>query len=81
MAMTFVAEDGTIRLPLSIQRVLKLKAGDRIELLPFDDGQVLMIAKNGEIASLKGILPKPDLDCSVEEMVELGVKRAILAKK
>lgn len=81
MAMTFVAEDGTIRLPLSIQRALKLKAGDQIELLPFDDGQVLMIAKNGEIASLKGILPKPDLDCSVEEMVELGVKRAILAKK
>lgn len=81
MAMTFVAEDGTIRLPLSIQRALKLKAGDRIELLPFDDGQVLMIAKNGEIASLKGILPKPDVDCSVEEMVALGVERAILAKK
>lgn len=81
MAMTFVAEDGTIRLPLSIQRALKLKTGDQIELLPFDDGQVLMIAKNGEIASLKGILPKPDLDCSVEEMVELGVERAILAKK
>lgn len=81
MAMIFVAEDGTIRLPLSIQRALKLKTGDQIELLPFDDGQVLMIAKNGEIASLKGILPKPDLDCSVEEMVELGVERAILAKK
>lgn len=80
MAITFLAEDGTIQLPVSVQKALGLKHGDRIELLPFDKGQVLMIAKNGAISSLKGILPKPDLDCSVEEMVELGVRRAISAK-
>lgn len=81
MAITFLAADGTIKLSPSIQKVLGIKSGDRIELVRFDDGQVLMIAKNRSISSLKGILPKPDLDCSVEEMVEIAVKRAVTAGK
>jgi len=81
MATTFLAADGTIKLPPSIQKVLGLKSGDRIELLRFDDGQVLMIAKNRSISMLKGILPKPELDCSADELVESAVKRAAMAGK
>jgi bifunctional DNA-binding transcriptional regulator/antitoxin component of YhaV-PrlF toxin-antitoxin module len=61
MARAVLAADGTIKLPSSILKVLGLKPGDRLDLLPFDDGQVLMIAKNQSVSSLKGILAKPDL--------------------
>jgi bifunctional DNA-binding transcriptional regulator/antitoxin component of YhaV-PrlF toxin-antitoxin module len=81
MAITFLAADGTVKLPPSIQKVLGLKRGDRIELLRYDDGQVLMIAKNKSISALKGILPKPELDCSAEELVDIAVKRAVTADK
>jgi hypothetical protein len=40
-----------------------------------------MIAKNRSISMLKGILPKPELDCSAEELVEIAVKRAVTAGK
>lgn len=81
MAMTTFAADGTIKLPTSIQKALGLKNGDRIELLKYEDGQVLMIAKNRSITELRGILPKPDLDCSVDELLEVAVKRAVGSNK
>ncbi|MYM69729.1 AbrB family transcriptional regulator [Pseudoduganella sp. FT55W] len=81
MAMTVFAADGTIKLPRSIQKALGLKDGDRIELLKYEDGQVLMIAKNRSITELKGILPRLDLDCSVDELLEIAVKRAVRAGK
>jgi bifunctional DNA-binding transcriptional regulator/antitoxin component of YhaV-PrlF toxin-antitoxin module len=81
MAMTTFAADGTIKLPRSIQKALGLKNGDRIELLKYEDGQVLMIAKNRSITELKGILPRLDLDCSVEELLEIAVKRAVRVDK
>lgn len=49
MAMTVFAADGTIKLPRSIQKALGLKDGDQIELLKYEKGQVLMIAKNRSI--------------------------------
>ncbi|MYM23652.1 hypothetical protein GTP46_13435 [Duganella sp. FT135W] len=81
MAMTTFATDGTIKLPRSIQKALGLKYGDRIELLKYEEGQVLMIVKNRSITELKGILSKYDLDCSVEDLLEIAAKRAVRANK
>lgn len=81
MAMTVFSADGTIKLPRSIQKALGLKDGDQIELLKYEKGQVLMIAKNRSITELKGILSKADLNCSVEELMEIAAKRAVRANK
>lgn len=81
MAMTTFAADGTIKLPRSIQKALGLKNGDQIELLKYEKGQVLMVAKNRSITELKGILSRHDLNCSVEELLEIAAKRAVRTNK
>lgn len=81
MTTAFVSAEGNVAVPLSIRKALGLEGGGRIEFLPFGDGQVLLIAMNLSPAVLKGILPKPDLDCTVEEMVEIAAKRAAWASR
>jgi bifunctional DNA-binding transcriptional regulator/antitoxin component of YhaV-PrlF toxin-antitoxin module len=81
MTTAFVASDGTVTVPPSVRKALGLENGGRIEFLPFGDGQVVMLSTNLSPKILKGVLLKPDLDCSVEEMVEIAVKRAALASR
>ncbi|MYM86858.1 AbrB family transcriptional regulator [Duganella sp. BJB488] len=81
MTIAFLAPDGTVTVPRSVRKALGLENGGRIEFLPFGDGQVVMIAMNLSPKMMEGILPKPDLDCSVEEMIEIAAKRAALASK
>jgi len=81
MTTAFVSADGIVTVPLPIRKALGLENGGRIDFLPFGDGQVVMIAMNLSPSVLKGILPKPDLDCTVEEMVEIAAKRAAWASK
>ncbi len=81
MTTAFVSADGNVNIPQSIRKALGLENGGRIEFLPFGDGQVVMIAMNLSPSVLKGILPKPDLDCTVEEMIEIASKRAAWASR
>jgi bifunctional DNA-binding transcriptional regulator/antitoxin component of YhaV-PrlF toxin-antitoxin module len=81
MATAYVSPEGVVTIPESILAALGLNAGGRVEFVPIMDGHVSLVAANLSPSVLKGVLPRPDLDCSVEEMVELGAKRAMLAQK
>jgi AbrB family looped-hinge helix DNA binding protein len=81
MTAAFVSPDGTVTIPQEIRNKLGLENGGRIELVPFGEGQVMLVAMTLSPSVLRGFLPKPDLQCSVEEMVEIAAQRAALANK
>ncbi|WP_373989361.1 AbrB/MazE/SpoVT family DNA-binding domain-containing protein [Duganella sp. BuS-21] len=81
MVTAFVAADGSVTVPRSVRKALGLEQGGRIEFLSYGEGQVLLVAKNLSPSILKGSLPKPDIDCAAEDMVEFAAKRAAMASK
>ncbi|WP_147328124.1 MULTISPECIES: AbrB/MazE/SpoVT family DNA-binding domain-containing protein [unclassified Duganella] len=81
MATAYVSPDGSVIIPESIRVALGLENGGRVEFVPIMEGHVSLVATNLSPSALKGILPRPDVDCSVEEMIELGIKRAMMARK
>jgi AbrB family looped-hinge helix DNA binding protein len=81
MATANVSPEGVVTIPKSIRVALGIENGGPVEFVPYMEGQVTLIAVNLSPKVLKGILPRPDLDCSVEEMVELAAKRAVMAQK
>jgi bifunctional DNA-binding transcriptional regulator/antitoxin component of YhaV-PrlF toxin-antitoxin module len=81
MTAAIVSPDGNVNIPEDIRKKLGLEHGGRIELVPFGEGQVMLVAMTLSPSALRGFLPKPDLQCSVEEMVEIAAKRAALANK
>lgn len=81
MATANVSPDGVVTIPKSIRAALGIENGGRVEFVTYMEGQVTLIAVNLSPNVLKGILPRPDLDCSVEEMVELAAKRAVMSQK
>ncbi|OEZ62242.1 hypothetical protein [Duganella sp. HH105] len=81
MATAYVSPDGSVTIPESIRVALGLENGGRVEFVSIMEGQVSLVAANLSPSVLKGFLHRPDVDCSVEEMIELGIKRAMMAKK
>jgi bifunctional DNA-binding transcriptional regulator/antitoxin component of YhaV-PrlF toxin-antitoxin module len=80
MAEAQISSEGMVVIPSSILKALGLESGGTVEFIPDIEGMVMLIARNLSPQNLRGTLPKPNLDCSVDEMVELGIKRAVMAR-
>jgi AbrB family looped-hinge helix DNA binding protein len=61
---------GQITIPAEIREKLHLHSGNKLEFL-LQDEQIIMMPINKSIRNLKGILPKPDISLSCEEMNEI----------
>jgi AbrB family looped-hinge helix DNA binding protein len=61
---------GQITIPAEIRDKLGLVSGNKLEFLIRDD-QIVMLPINKNIRNLKGILPKPDITLSCEDMNEI----------
>ena len=59
---------GQVTFPKVIREKLNLEAGDKIEFMFTDEGQLLVIPKTASVKKLKGMLPKPDTPVSIEAM-------------
>ncbi len=68
MPMATITSKGQTTIPKAVRERLRLKAGDRVEFVIQDDGNVLMIPATVRVADLEGILPAPQKALSVEEM-------------
>ena len=59
---------GQLTLPKALREKLSLSAGDRLEFI-FDEEQgVRLVARNGSVRRLKGMLPRPERPVSLEAM-------------
>jgi antitoxin PrlF len=62
---------GQLTLPALIRAQLHLKPGDKIEFLTKPDGHIEGIPVRKTVDDLKGILPKPPVPVSLDEMEQV----------
>ncbi|MCK4869705.1 MAG: AbrB/MazE/SpoVT family DNA-binding domain-containing protein [Gammaproteobacteria bacterium] len=76
MSTVTLTSKGQTTIPADIRAYLHLKPGDRLEfIIEKDDGRVLLMPANVDIAKLKGILPKPKKALTLEQMDKVIRKR------
>lgn len=68
MSTATITSKGQITIPIDIRVGLGLDAGDRINFLMDESGQVVFLPVTKNVASLKGIIAKPDHPVSVKDM-------------
>jgi AbrB family looped-hinge helix DNA binding protein len=66
-------------LPKDIRDKLRLKPGDKVEIVALPDGSVRLFPTNRPIAALRGMLPRPARTVTVREMNE-GIAEAVAEK-
>ncbi|MYM29673.1 AbrB family transcriptional regulator [Duganella sp. CY15W] len=76
-----VSPEGVVTIPYAIRKELGVEHGGKIEFIRDLDGIIVLVGRNISLDVIKGILPRPEIDGSVEELVGLGIKRAMLDQK
>lgn len=75
MTTAVLTSKGQITIPFPVRSKLGVEAGDRIEFIELGNGQFGIIAATEDISSLKGIVGKPKIPISVEDMNRAIAKR------
>lgn len=68
MPSAILRSRGRITIPAQVRSSLGLKRGDRVHFLELSEGQLAMVAAIHSVQSLKGMIRKPRLPVSVEDM-------------
>jgi len=61
---------GQVTIPKAIREELNLKAGDGVEFVRLEDGQVRLVARTRSLASLSGLLGERRQGVTLEDMDE-----------
>lgn len=77
MPTSTLSSKGQTTIPIDIQRLLKVKPGDKIQYFVEPDGRVSLLPKTLSVKDLKGVLPKPSKTVSIEEMDEAVRRRVV----
>lgn len=65
-----ITSKGQVTVPKPIRDKLHLKAGDKVEFMLEEDGNLRVAPVTASVTQLKGMLPKPPVSLSVTEMNE-----------
>jgi len=68
MSTATVTSKGQITIPVDIRSALKLEAGDRVDFVIGESGQVVFMPITKNITSLKGLINRPDRTVSIDDM-------------
>lgn len=68
MPSAILRSRGRITIPAQVRSSLGLKPGNRVHFLELSEGQFAMVAAIHSVQSLKGMIRKPRLPVSVEDM-------------
>ena len=63
-----ITSKGQVTIPADIRQRMGLGAGDRIEFVEIDDGTFAIKPAIDDVRSLKGLLRRPTVNVSVEDM-------------
>jgi AbrB family looped-hinge helix DNA binding protein len=63
-----VTSKGQVTIPKQVREHLKVEAGDRVDFVVTDDGDVLLRPARRDIRELRGLLRKPPRPASTAEM-------------
>jgi antitoxin PrlF len=70
MLQSIMTARGQITIPIEIREKLQLNSGNKLEFF-LKDNQIIILSINRSIKELKGILPKPNISLTCEEMDEV----------
>ena len=68
MSAATITTKGQITIPKNIRAELKLQAGDKIDFVIAETGEVRFVPITKDVRSLKGIVAKPSSPVSIEDM-------------
>jgi antitoxin PrlF len=68
MSAATITSKGQITIPRDVRARLGLHSGDKISFIIEDGDRVVFVPVTKSIASLKGIVPKPDKAVSIADM-------------
>jgi AbrB family looped-hinge helix DNA binding protein len=63
-----ITSKGQVTIPKQVREFLKLEVGDRVDFHVAADGSVKLVPVTRPVASLKGMLPKPQRAVTLDEM-------------
>jgi len=75
MPVSTITTKGQTTIPIEIRDFLNLNAGDKLEFLKQENGQVLLVPATVDVAALKGMLPKPKKAISLGDMQKAIAER------
>lgn len=75
MPTATVTSKGQVTLPKKVREVLRIRAGDRIEFVVDDDGEVRVSARRNDVRDLKGLLHRPGRKAVALEAMEDAITR------
>ena len=75
MATATVNSKGQITIPVQVRAALGLQPGDEVEFVNLESGQFAMVAAMYSVDRLKGMIRKPKVIVSIDDM------NAIFARK
>ena len=68
MSAATITSKGQITIPRDIRSKLGLQAGDKINFVALESGEVRFVPIIQDISNLKGIVPPPKENVSIEDM-------------
>ena len=68
MSTATVTSKGQITIPATVRTALEIETGSRIEFVEMENGQFMIVPIVSPIQSLKGMLLKPPVPVSIEDM-------------
>ncbi len=68
MATASVTSKGQITIPVAVRAALGLEAGSRVEFVQTETGKFAIVAATNSVHALKGMLRKPPLPVSIDDM-------------
>ena len=71
-----ITSKGQVTLPKPIRDRLQLEPGDKIEFLLDDDGRLRVEPVTASVTQLKGMVPRPGVPLSLEQMDEAIARAA-----
>lgn len=72
-----VTTQGQITIPKEIRERLGLKAGGKLRLMPEAENRVVLTPADLSVRRLFGVLGKPPRSATIEDMNEVGPRRAV----
>ncbi|MCY4029138.1 MAG: AbrB/MazE/SpoVT family DNA-binding domain-containing protein [Acidobacteria bacterium] len=63
-----ITSKGQVTLPKPIRDKLHLRAGDKIDFLVDAEGNLRVVPVTAPVTALKGMLPKPEVPVTLEDM-------------
>jgi AbrB family looped-hinge helix DNA binding protein len=80
MSAATVTAKGQITIPAAVRAALGIEFGDRLEFVEVAKGRFEIIAATQSVKALKGLIPRPAQQVSIEAMNNAIAERASAAR-